>query len=90
MIMLHSSQLIQSYLFVVQIRVQNTRKKYRAVKFGKDNGRRSDGSPILSKAQIELLDKIDFVWDPWGHYIEYSGFLETNNRYSHNAKSYWD
>eukprot|EP00535_Pseudo-nitzschia_heimii_P002709 CAMPEP_0197181500 /NCGR_PEP_ID=MMETSP1423-20130617/5765_1 /TAXON_ID=476441 /ORGANISM="Pseudo-nitzschia heimii, Strain UNC1101" /LENGTH=399 /DNA_ID=CAMNT_0042631757 /DNA_START=34 /DNA_END=1233 /DNA_ORIENTATION=- len=70
--------------------VQNTRKKYRAVKFGQEDGRRSDGSPILSKAQIELLDKIDFVWDPWGHHTEYSWSSKTSDRFDRNARSRWD
>jgi len=48
--------------------VQNTRKKYRAVELQTEDGFLSDGSPKLTKAQIELLDRIDFVWDPWGHY----------------------
>ena len=52
-------------------RVQNTRKNYRAVKFDKHDGLRSDGTPKLSLRQIELLDKIEFNWDPWGHYTDW-------------------
>jgi len=51
--------------------VQNTRKNYRAVKFDKYHGLRSDGTPKLSLRQIELLDKIGFNWDPWGHYTDW-------------------
>jgi len=52
--------------------VQNTRKKYRALKLQREDGFRSDGSPKLTTAQIELLDSIDFIWDPWGHYEDRS------------------
>ena len=53
-------------------RVQNTRKKYRALKLQREDGFRSDGSPKLTTAQVELLDSIDFIWDPWGHYEDRS------------------
>jgi len=59
--------------------VQNTRKKYRAVKFHHEDGLRSDGSPKLSKAQIELLDRIDFNWDPWGHHADCSWLSYAQN-----------
>jgi len=52
--------------------VQNTRKKYRALKLQREDGFRSDGSPKLTTAQVELLDSIDFIWDPWGHYEDRS------------------
>lgn len=48
--------------------VQNTRKMYKAIKLQHEEGFRRDGSPKLSEAQIELLDDIDFNWDPWKHY----------------------
>jgi len=59
--------------------VQNTRKKYRAVKLQHEDRLRSDGSPKLSKVQIQLLDIIDFNWDPWGHYADCSWLFNTNS-----------
>ena len=60
-------------------RVQNTRKKYRAVKLQREDGFLSDGSPKLTRTQIELLDKIGFIWDPWGHHDDHSWLSYTVN-----------
>ncbi len=60
--------IVCQYHSVASKRVQNTRKKYKAIKFQHEDGFHRDGSPKLSAAQIELLDKIDFNWDPWNHY----------------------
>lgn len=69
--------------------VQNTRKKYRGVKLQREDGLRSDGSPKLSKVQIELLDEIDFNWDPWGHHSECSWLSDTNSP-DNKAAYLWD